>query len=411
MKQQEAMIDYWRIELQKLPENPDARGWFQDAWASVVEYEINTAAYSTPNIGPHITRYQELIDNNTPMILVGMSLGSLYSKIGYEWMDNSFPDDNLEIVGVMNIGSFTSNIPGNRFNLGDYLTFNEDEAVNKARVIPGLSILPGNLDYISPKADVNMNHFAYVYLSETTPAQVLWTKVNNIDSVLSQNIQLCQPDPDPDQEPVSCGSNISGRQGSSEGFTPPPVNLGSEAGPVQVAFEAYTIPDGYEVKRSIDNQELLSTDGLVSGYHLDSFNHNPDPENPATFLVDLEVTGNSDTDTLWNITLGCPGDAVPDNRVTVDFDVSGVGGNSCSASLYIDDVYQQVVYPNSADFSLQLSAGSNGAGFHTASLQNISTGCQVGTISSYFSISIRQNGNSKGSFGVPAAPNTTFFVD
>lgn len=211
--------------------------------------------------------------------------------------------------------------------------------------------------------------------------------------------------------PVPCGSNITGRSGSSEGFYPPPVNLGSEAGTVQVAFEAYRIPDGYEVRRSADNQVLKSTNGLVSGYHLDSFEHNPDPNDPTTFLVDLEVTGNSDDDTLWDITLGCPGDSVPDSRKTVNFDVQGQGGNQCSASLYIDDDFKQIIYPSSSDFNLQLSAGSNGNGFHEASLRYIAPGCEIGTSSSYFTIFINQGGNTIGSLGVPTSSTTNFYVD
>ncbi len=208
-------------------------------------------------------------------------------------------------------------------------------------------------------------------------------------------------------EPVTCGSQIVGRVGGSEGYSPPPVNLGSEPGTVQVAFEAFSIPDAYEVRRSIDNQDLVSSNGFVSGYHVDSFNHSPDPNDPATFLVDLEVTGNSDTNTEWNITLGCPGDSIPDNRETVDFDVTGTG--NCSASLFIDDEYVRGVSSSSGDFTLQLTAG---AGIHTASLRNAHPQfCYIGTTSSYVSIDIKHNGTYKGSLGVFSVQPISFTID
>jgi len=207
--------------------------------------------------------------------------------------------------------------------------------------------------------------------------------------------------------PIACGSQINGTRGGSEGLTPPPINMGSVAGTVQVAFEAYSIPDGYEVRRVFDNKKLVSTNGLVSGYHTNSFNHNPDPDNPATFLVDLEVTGNSDTDTAWNITLGCPGDSIPDTRKTVTFEVTGVGFG-CSASLYLDGNKERVVGSSSGDFTMKLSAGS---AVHVASLRDGTNFCSLGTGNSYFNITIKQNGVEKGTIGVFGGAPLNFTVD
>ncbi|WP_020411135.1 hypothetical protein [Microbulbifer variabilis] len=208
-------------------------------------------------------------------------------------------------------------------------------------------------------------------------------------------------------EPVStvaCGSTINA-SGSSEGFSPPPVNLGNKPGKVTVVFEAFRIPDAMTVKRTSDDAVVASTYGLKSGYHRKYFQHDPDPKDTSTHSVKLEVTGNSDTNTEWNVTLGCPDQSIPDERKTVEFLIAGESG--CSADVYIDGSFVRKIYGfNDGD----TFTGNYMAGTHGVELKNISSSCQLGTSASYVSLAVYQGGEYKNIANVFKDTSNTFEV-
>lgn len=118
---------------------------------------------------------------------------------------------------------------------------------------------------------------------------------------------------------LPCGQPISST-GSTEGLNIV-EELGSVAGTVSVAFDAYDIPDGLTIS-SISNQAVLATtNGLVKGSKSFSFPHNPGANGTK---VRVKVDGNSNTGTAWALTVSCPGQPLPGIApVTVRFHLEG----------------------------------------------------------------------------------------
>jgi hypothetical protein len=105
------------------------------------------------------------------------------------------------------------------------------------------------------------------------------------------------------QQQIPCGLPVSA-QGSSEGYAAL-AELGTTAGPVNVEFEAYEIPDALVIKAVGPNGPVLySTGGLVSGFRSFSVQHNPTATGSTKMYV--QVTGNSDPQTRWTATVACP---------------------------------------------------------------------------------------------------------
>ncbi|MFC4313121.1 hypothetical protein ACFPN2_28845 [Steroidobacter flavus] len=133
--------------------------------------------------------------------------------------------------------------------------------------------------------------------------------------------------------PVPCGQEISAG-GSSEGYNQL-MELGTDAGPVQVEFEAYSIPDKFEIRAENSAQSVLvTTTNMVSGWH--TWTYPFDPATLGTTKVRVRVTGNSDPGTLWTATVSCPnqtlnnGDRIED-RISITIGRGGWSGAGCSA--------------------------------------------------------------------------------
>ena len=87
-------------------------------------------------------------------------------------------------------------------------------------------------------------------------------------------------------------------------------DLGNTSGPVIVRMEAYDLADGLTVTANNGAKSLLaSTNGLVSNGREFRFQH--DPAARGSSKVTLKVTGNRDPKTVWNLTMSCPGSALP----------------------------------------------------------------------------------------------------
>lgn len=142
--------------------------------------------------------------------------------------------------------------------------------------------------------------------------------------------------------PIPCGNPVSAA-GSSAGTTIV-QELGTQPGPVQVEFEAYSIPDAFEIRQvrpdSSLGATLITTNGQVSGWRTWTFQH--DPAASGTTRVRVRVTGNSDPNTLWTTTVSCPGQSL-DNadrqepRIGISFVKGGTLGSGCPTGY--TDVY------------------------------------------------------------------------
>lgn len=150
-------------------------------------------------------------------------------------------------------------------------------------------------------------------------------------------------------QPVGCGQTIAVRGGTGT-FARSMDMMGSNGGLVIVEFEAFQIPDRFEIRARNGGQVLSSSGGMVSGSGNYNFTYNP-----ATHgrYVDITVVGNSDSSTQWGLGVSCPnGSAVsPVPKVPVRFGVTGVQGSSCTSSLV--NTYR---IDNGADLTITVSS-------------------------------------------------------
>ena len=78
-------------------------------------------------------------------------------------------------------------------------------------------------------------------------------------------------------------------------------DFGSQKGIAKVDFEAYSVPDKLDIYIHRSNVRVLYTPGFVSGYNYGSF-----IVDDTFSKVDVIVTGNANTSTLWDLTINCP---------------------------------------------------------------------------------------------------------
>jgi hypothetical protein len=131
---------------------------------------------------------------------------------------------------------------------------------------------------------------------------------------------------------IQCGSPISAA-GSSAGYHPPLIEMGTTAGTVRAEFEAYSIPDSLVIRHESSTGPILAnTNGLVSGFHNFSWIHNGSAQGSTKIHVNL--TGNTNPQTLWTLTVGCPGQTLdnddrPQDRISVWFGRGRMQGSGC----------------------------------------------------------------------------------
>lgn len=153
---------------------------------------------------------------------------------------------------------------------------------------------------------------------------------------------------------IPCGSTVSlsGGTGVTEKQS---IELGNQAGPVRLEFEAYQIPDSFEVRVNGSGQ-LLEEAKLVQGYNTYEFQHRP--ESTGNTRVDVAVTGNADEGTAWKFGMGCPNDTdielLP--RVLVQF--KDEANHLCTAELHIDGKKAAVIGKFGSTFSIEMTEGS-----------------------------------------------------
>lgn len=80
--------------------------------------------------------------------------------------------------------------------------------------------------------------------------------------------------------------------------------MAKEAGKVTVKFNAFNIPDSLQIKQG--SKILYTTNGLISGYKKVELYHDPRYGEDWQIIV----TGNTDTNTAWDLWISCPGENV-----------------------------------------------------------------------------------------------------
>lgn len=108
---------------------------------------------------------------------------------------------------------------------------------------------------------------------------------------------------------VPCGTPLTA-DGGSEGLVRV-MDMGGTPGNVQVRFDAYSIPDGLQIKATGSGRILVDTGGLISGERSFTFPFDPN-QNSGARTIEYKVTGNSNPGTAWSILSSCPGQSVAD---------------------------------------------------------------------------------------------------
>ena len=160
---------------------------------------------------------------------------------------------------------------------------------------------------------------------------------------------------------IACGAPIS-KAGGSERFTSS-LELGSAEGDVQVSFEAFHIPDSLTISRR--GRTEVSTNGEISGSRSYKFHH--DPKKEISNTVDIEVIGNKDEETAWNLTVGCPNDQLVtyEPHVNVSIVFSSKATRDCDLSVFVDG--QLAFRGGGASIGDQISSLELAPGTHQAS--------------------------------------------
>jgi hypothetical protein len=178
--------------------------------------------------------------------------------------------------------------------------------------------------------------------------------------------------------PVACAGPFKATD-SSTGFDNKSAlfDLGTTAGPVQLEFEAYAIPDGIRAESAnAAKTSLVAYTGLISGYHLYTINYNPAAL--GSTKIHVVVTGNADTATRWDMAMSCPGGQITnadrvDPRVLVTFAYGGdnPAGEQCGFAAYLDGVYAGggSAGIGTVSFSVLLTTGND---VHSLTYQNVS---------------------------------------
>ena len=345
VKTNELFIDYWRRELGMPPKNTENTGVLDEVMADAYRVFVNSFVDNAPGIDAHLDKYVNYVENNKPFIIVGYSLGSIYSSIGYRWIEANYPSDVLDIIGTMNVGSFAASVPGEERGLGDYVTINADRYVNWIR--PFAEIVPGNLEYHSPDHETNGNHLRSVYFLESIPVSVFSTKLQRVSGAMAGN-QSCEPEPEP---VIPCG-DVTNYSGGFEQYRQL-QDLGSTPGNVHVQFEAYSIPDKLMVVSS-NNNSFVNT-GWNSGLHISSFWYDPNRHGAGPISVRVDT---DNTDTQWRLFVGCPGQGTAGGLPIYDLNLSWSAISSyytCSANFDVNGT----LYNNTSFRSFKFAGGSN----------------------------------------------------
>jgi hypothetical protein len=168
---------------------------------------------------------------------------------------------------------------------------------------------------------------------------------------------------------IPCGGSISSR-GGPEGFATT-MDMGSTAGQVSVAFEAYMIPDSLSItSQNGPKTSIANSGGYVNGYR--TYSYDFDPDALGSRYVTVKVTGNSDQGTRWELSVSCPGGGtnLPSARINVGFTV--VGATCQVTNTYIIDGQYTIEVRTGQTKGLSLSPGPHTFNFAG---QSLSTGC------------------------------------
>lgn len=316
---------------------------FVEAWGSMFiiarSYEEDDIA-TDADYQAHVMNYTRTSTERRSVTLVGYSQGSLYANFGYEWFRNNRPDID---VGVYHVGSVASTVPRSHEGLGGWLTYNNDAIVNLVRKL-NPPVVAGNSE-IDPPGGLNHSFVSY-FDHELTRARIVSDLVRISETLPSED--LCPPE---EEDVVMCGEPIS--QEGSTGDYRIPIDMGNRSGVVEFSFEAYNIPDRF-VLTDEDSAVRYQTLGAVSGRHDGAVLFDGAPSGESAQWTGF-VEGNRDANTRWDLTVGCPGQELPQEgsgpdeppgeelvMLSIIYDTAGVSSDiQCAMTIRIDD---QIVY-------------------------------------------------------------------
>jgi hypothetical protein len=170
---------------------------------------------------------------------------------------------------------------------------------------------------------------------------------------------------------IPCGGTLSAN-GGAKGYSAT-MDLGTASGLVQVRFDTYSIPDALTITSTNAAKSVIATSGgLVYGSR--AYSYNFDASALGSRYVNIKVTGNTDTNTKWNLAVSCPGGTLdaPAKPTNVTFKVIGASMTCGVSNTYMIDDQTVVKVSNSVQAIIPLSPGPHTFAFVG---QTVSAGC------------------------------------
>ena len=324
---------------------------FEDAQSDAAKKSYKDVIEKQQNFPQHVSRYNALIAEKRPFVIIGYSQGSLYSNMAYQAIQANYPDYP---VAVFQVGTVTDYVGGMDKNLGSYLTLNQDLIVNLIRrAYP--DTLPGNFDF-------NAGGLSHRFPDYFIDNAAVTNEVIGGIKLVSARLPLAEC---PKPSPIACGGKISAA--GSSGRKDFAINLGNDAGSVEIEFEAFDIPDSFDINSRASAKSIYSTGGQVSGFYKKIVNFKGNADGSAE-TWDVKIVGNVNNSTQWTVAVGCPGQKLraqdrPAQREAISVTYgnnAGVNNASCSLVAQVDG--QQVYrsgFSGSHAFSLLLTKGDH----------------------------------------------------
>jgi len=307
-----------------------APNWFREEYKKKVVEKVENTYVTDSDLNGFVNLVLGRVNKGNKVVIVSHSQGNFYANQLWHHFQVNYNEllEHVSFVPVATPSNYTpKDVP--------YTTLTNDLIMGFVRFNYPLT-LPGNYTYKSPY-DKTGHGLAYSYLGGSPNRNVFVhgrssDRFSNLVRNAAQSIEYPEC-----KEIIPCNSTLQ-HSGSSGTFRFD-QELGSQSGPVEVGFEAYFIPDSIKIRANDANRTLLSSsNGPVSGYHSD-YEFNFDYEQLNTTSVEVEVIGNENSDTQWDVTMSCPNDQIPNERLDVKFEFGKDSAITCHSGKMIIDGY------------------------------------------------------------------------
>lgn len=329
-------------------------------------------------------------------IIISHSEGNFFSNNIVDRIIDSNKTLGEKCTGILAVATPSTRIANN----GPWVTSTFDMVINAAKSTwPGGSdIKPANVTVLPRWADLSGHMYVETYLSDPTSKAKF---IEGMSTLVSQIKQVCDVTP--------CGGSVSAF-GKNVNHTSQDIELGTGPGNVTFEYEAYSIPDSFEVKTK-GGKTILAKTGLISGIRTLTFDPSKYFSSDATSRkVIVKVYPHpTNPDTEWTYTMGCPSKAITNadrskDLISTKFSFSSPDNTAkCTFKFNIDGVVSSQTIGTPGEYIISLSQGT-----HAYKYESVN----CGTLPTLWTYSATYT-DSTGKYSIKAPPfgqSSTSFV-